>query len=120
MVKAWREIFGRQAGFTIDQGDIFDGTKADALVSPAQSFDFMDGGIDAVYEFKFGTQIPERLRDHIKAEWDGEIPVGQAAIIPTDDQDFPYLISASNDESSWQCVRHSKCLSGISSSIASC
>jgi O-acetyl-ADP-ribose deacetylase (regulator of RNase III) len=94
IVEAWKEFFGRNDDFIIDCGHIFDKTKADAIVSPANSFGFMDGGIDAVYEMRFGTQIPQRLRNHIKAEWDGELLVGEAAIVATDDPDFPYLISA--------------------------
>jgi O-acetyl-ADP-ribose deacetylase (regulator of RNase III) len=94
MVKAWREFFRDNPDFIVDQGHIFENTKADAIVSPANSFGFMDGGIDAVYEMRFGAQVPQKLRDHIKVEWHGEIPVGQAAIIATDYPDFPYLICA--------------------------
>jgi len=95
MVEAWNVVFGKAGDdFTITHGDIFAGPKADAIVSPANSFGFMDGGIDAVYEDRFGVEIPMRLREHIKNNWHGEIPVGQATIIATNDEDYPWLISA--------------------------
>ena len=42
----------------ISEGDIFEGgPEADAIVSPANSFGFMDGGIDMVYSRHFGWQM---------------------------------------------------------------
>jgi O-acetyl-ADP-ribose deacetylase (regulator of RNase III) len=43
----------------------------------------MDGGIDMVYSKHFGWQLQERLQQHLRADHDGELPVGQAVIIPT-------------------------------------
>lgn len=74
-------------------GDIFD-LRATALVSPANSFGFMDGGIDLVYSQRFGWGLQERLQTLLRAEHDGELPVGQAVIVPTLDAAIPYLISA--------------------------
>ena len=42
----------------VSQGDIFNGAPvADAIVSPANSFGFMDGGIDYCYSEHFGWQM---------------------------------------------------------------
>lgn len=65
-------------------GDIFKGSPAaDAIVSPANSFGFMDGGIDMVYSQHFGWQMQHRLQALINVDYDGELLVGQAAIIKT-------------------------------------
>lgn len=106
LVVAWRREFDGIASVTVSRGDIFSnraGTvapndpidmKADAVVSPANSFGFMDGGIDAVYTYQFGLGLQERLQTLIAREHGGELPVGAAAILPTGHSDIPWCISA--------------------------
>ena len=74
-------------------GDIFP-APADAIVSPANSFGFLDGGIDLAYSLRFGWHVQDRLQKLIQADHDGELPVGQAVIVETGDSRFPLLISA--------------------------
>ncbi len=95
MVEAWKAVF-RNQDFTISQGDIFadDVPAADAIVSPANSFGYMNGGIDLVYSEYFGWDLETRLRSHIGGFQDGFLPVGQAVIVPTLNKRFPLLISA--------------------------
>lgn len=75
-------------------GDIFaQGGGADAMVSPANSFGQMDGGLDlAILEF-FGKGLQDRVYD-VYRRFGRTVPVGQAVIIPTSDSRCPYLISA--------------------------
>jgi O-acetyl-ADP-ribose deacetylase (regulator of RNase III) len=94
VVAAWREHFDGARNVQISEGDIFAGPAADAIVSPANSFGYMDGGIDAVYAQRFGPETCERLRVLLRAAWDGELPVGCAAIVETGDRSFPLLVSA--------------------------
>src|SRR5688572_14950286 len=91
VVAAWREVFAGLPHVEISEGDIFTGgaPRADAIVSPANSFGYMDGGIDAAYTRRFGSGLAERLRDVLRAAWDGELPVGMAVIIETGDRDIP-------------------------------
>lgn len=101
MVESWTQSFD---GIDKDLvfyscGDIFDTdlTKVDAIVSPANSFGYMDGGIDAVYTRRFGKQLQERLQGIIKSHHHGELPVGQAQIVHTGEraeEGIPYLVSA--------------------------
>ena len=93
MVEAWREFFSTEPDVEISHGDIFD-LRADALVSPANSFGYMDGGIDGVYSRHFGWELSERLREVLRRDWDGELPVGCAVIVETRDPRIPYLVSA--------------------------
>lgn len=106
LVEAWREEFAGVPGVTISHGDIFSeraGTvsasdpidvRADAVVSPANSFGFMDGGIDAVYTYQLGPQVQERLRAMLAESHGGELPVGQALLVPTGHPDIPWCVSA--------------------------
>ncbi len=96
ITKAWNIFFKDIPEFEVSTGWIFEGPKADALVSPANSFGFMDGGIDAVYTAKFGEDLSKRLRDHINKYKYGELLVGDAVIIETNHHlgHFPYLIAA--------------------------
>lgn len=93
MVEAWERSFGSCPDVEISQGDILK-HSADAIVSPANSFGFMDGGIDLVYLRRFGRELQQRLQARLSTEHDGELPVGQAVVIETGDQAIPHLISA--------------------------
>jgi O-acetyl-ADP-ribose deacetylase (regulator of RNase III) len=55
-------------------------THQGVLVSPANSFGFMDGGIDAVY-LRAYPDIQNRVQEQIFREWGGELPVGQAVAV---------------------------------------
>ena len=93
VVAAWTSHFGSCPDVTVSHGDIF-AEPADAIVSPANSFGFMDGGIDLAYSMRFGWDLQARLQARLRADHDGELPVGQAVIVPTHDRLFPWLISA--------------------------
>jgi len=93
VVTAWRDCFAQIPDVTVSHGDIFD-EPADAIVSPANSFGFMDGGIDLAYSLRFGWDLQARLQVLLRREHDGELPVGQAVVIETYDAQFPWLISA--------------------------
>ena len=93
VVEAWRQHFASWPEVVVSEGDIFD-EAADALVSPANSFGFMDGGIDLAYSLRFGWSLQDRLQAVLRAEHDGELPIGQAVIVETGDARYPLLVSA--------------------------
>ena len=68
--------------------------NADAIVSPANAFGFMDGGIDLAYSRFFGWGLQKRLQETIRADYEGELLVGQAIVVSTENEQFPYLVSA--------------------------
>jgi len=90
---AWRRFCGDLDFVTIHEGSILD-AKADAVVSPANSFGFMDGGIDALYTKRFGRGVQERLQERIRMVHGGELLVGLAEIIETGDASCPFCIAA--------------------------
>jgi hypothetical protein len=53
LAEAWQRFCGDLDFVKVHHGSIFD-SQADAYVSPANSFGFMDGGIDMMYSQRFG------------------------------------------------------------------
>jgi O-acetyl-ADP-ribose deacetylase (regulator of RNase III) len=90
---AWRRAFGDCAGVDVVEGDICR-VPCDAVVSPANSFGFMDGGLDLALSQRFGWHVQDDLRAGIRARPMGELLVGEALVLATGDPDVPWLISA--------------------------
>lgn len=61
LAAAWETFCGDLPGVSIHRGSILD-LRCDAVVSSANSFGFMDGGIDALYTQRFGGQVQKRRR----------------------------------------------------------
>ena len=93
LARAWEAFCGDVPGVVVHRGSILD-VECDAVVSPANSFGFMDGGVDALYQERFGSEIQQRVRAAIHDRHHGELVVGEAAIVETDDAAIPYLIAA--------------------------
>jgi O-acetyl-ADP-ribose deacetylase (regulator of RNase III) len=93
LAAAWQEFCGDLNFVTVHQGSIID-VECDAVVSPANSFGFMDGGIDAVYLRYFGYDIQTRVRRQIFEHHHGELTVGAADVVETSDESIPFLIVA--------------------------
>ena len=93
LVESWKRFCGDLDFVTVHRGSIFD-VACDAVVSPANSFGFMDGGIDLLYSQYFGWHVQDRLQDAIREQHQGELVVGAAEIVETDNTDLPFLIAA--------------------------
>ena len=93
LIDAWKDFFAAEKNVTISEGDITK-IKCDAIVSPANSFGFMDGGLDHALSERFGWDLEKRLQKLIKELPEGELLVGQALLLETGDKDVPFLISA--------------------------
>ncbi|EBS9003341.1 phage tail protein [Salmonella enterica] len=66
----------------------------DCMVSAANSFGLMDGGVDAAITTYFGTQLQRRVQKYIIQEYLGEQPVGTAFITESGDGEHPWLVHA--------------------------
>jgi len=93
LLAAYRKHLAPMSNVAIVEGDITKLKSVDAVVSPANSFGFMDGGVDAAYIERF-PGIQRMVQHAIQSNWNGELPVGCAFIQPTEDFVIPLLIVA--------------------------
>ena len=93
LAKAWRGIAEDLESVHVHEGSIFD-VDCDAVVSPANSFGFMGGGIDALYLDHFGFDLEERVQEAIRQYHQGELIVGNALVVQTGSDRPRYLIAA--------------------------
>lgn len=73
--------------------DLFE-FEADAIVSPANSYGFMDGGLDWYISKHCGWDVQESLQNLIKNRDLRELLVGEALIVPCFQGKFGFVISA--------------------------
>lgn len=80
----------------IDEIDIVRGyfeklPEYDCMVSAANSFGLMDGGVDLAITNYFGEQLMQRVQQRILDDYLGEQPVGTSIIVPTLHPKHPFL-----------------------------
>lgn len=66
------------------RGDILD-SGCDVVVSPANSFGFMDGGVDLLFSRYFGWGVQAELQQKLQKRPLGELLVGEALAVETND-----------------------------------
>lgn len=93
MISAWERWFMAVPDIVVRGGNLLL-AQADALVSPANSFGFMDGGIDWSISDLMGWRIQPLVQDAIQSKYAGELPVGMAEVIETGHDRFKYLVCA--------------------------
>ena len=93
VVAAWKVAFADHPEVDISEASILD-VATDAIVSPANSHGFMDGGIDRVYLLHFGSQLQDSVRDMIYRRSEEMLPVGAAELVDTRHSDALWLIVA--------------------------
>lgn len=93
LVEAWKQAFAVFPEVEPLAGDYFQRPE-DAIVSPANSFGIMDGGLDLAIRDQLGYAVQSKLQQVIVDQHHGELPVGSAEIVTTDHPHWRYLISA--------------------------
>jgi O-acetyl-ADP-ribose deacetylase (regulator of RNase III) len=89
----WRQVFTGYPEVEVLSGDYFQ-QNADAIVSPANSFGIMDGGLDLAIRNELGFQVETDIQEVILYKYHGEMPIGSAEIIQTNHGKWSYMISA--------------------------
>ena len=89
----WRQVFSSYPEVEVLRGDYFQ-QSADAIVSPANSFGIMDGGLDLAIRNELGFQIETEIQDVILNKYHGEMPIGSAEIINTNHDKWSFMIAA--------------------------
>lgn len=92
LAEAWEAVAAGRPAVSVHRGSTVE-VDAQAVVSPANSYGLMRGGIDAVYARAFPS-IEQHVRSAVLAYHGGELPVGQAVIVPTGVVSPAWLISA--------------------------
>ena len=93
MCAQWGFHFQNCEDVIVHNGDFFS-LPTDCVVSPANSFGFMNGGLDMAISNKIGWQVQLKLQSKLNALPMGELLVGEALLIETDFDEIPYCISA--------------------------
>jgi O-acetyl-ADP-ribose deacetylase (regulator of RNase III) len=93
MVRAWERTFEDVDDVAISQADYL-AHPADAMVSPANSFGIMDGGLDLAIRDALGFEVQKAAQRAIVERHHGELPVGTAEIVSTGDPRWPLLVVA--------------------------
>lgn len=88
---AWRTAFQAWERVSVVHGCFEQLSEFDLMVSPANSFGLMDGGIDAAIIRYFGDELAVRVQVRILAEFWGEQPVGTCLIVETGNKQHPFL-----------------------------
>jgi O-acetyl-ADP-ribose deacetylase (regulator of RNase III) len=84
LAREWQEQFANCPAVEVFSGDYFQ-KSADAIVSPANSFGIMDGGLDLAIRNELGFAIEQKVQEVIVQKYHGELPVGCAEIVDTND-----------------------------------
>ncbi|WP_242613145.1 macro domain-containing protein [Herbihabitans rhizosphaerae] len=90
--QAWEAQLGDRPGVRVFRGSTLN-VPAEAVVSPANSYGWMRGGVDAAYATEFPS-VEQNVRSAVLATHGGELPVGEALIVPTGSPSPAWLISA--------------------------
>lgn len=93
MVRAWERAFEGAEEVEVSETDYF-AHPADAMVSPANSFGIMDGGLDLAIRNELGFEVQKAAQRAIVERHHGELPVGTAEVVPTNDARWPLLVVA--------------------------
>lgn len=93
LVNAWKTAFKDFPEVDIQLDDILN-IAEDTIVSPANSFGYMDGGIDLAYMKFFGPRIQIITQNAIRERSNGQLPVGSSLIVETGRTRIPYMIVA--------------------------
>ena len=87
----WRKEFAGLPNVEIVNGYFETIKRFDCMVSAANSFGLMDGGVDAAITRFFGENLMKRVQERILIEFLGEQPVGSSFVIQTGHLEHPFL-----------------------------
>ena len=88
---AWEKEFAGLSAVEIVNDRFENLPDFDAMVSAANSFGLMDGGVDAAIVRYFGEDLMNRVQQRVIDEFRGEQPVGTSFIIETNHPKHPFL-----------------------------
>lgn len=91
VVRAWQAVFAGFDKVSIEQCNIVD-IADDTVISPANSYGDMGGGVDLVYRDFFGRQLERKVQGAIAEAHGNYLPIGEALLVETDHAIIPRMI----------------------------
>jgi O-acetyl-ADP-ribose deacetylase (regulator of RNase III) len=93
VVDAWLDTFSDVEGVEVLLGDLLD-AGCDAIVSPANSFGDMSGGVDKRIDDHFRGATQSAVVQAIRDRYFGELPVGVALVVQMADCRLPLIVAS--------------------------
>ncbi|MDQ2770087.1 MAG: macro domain-containing protein [Bacteroidota bacterium] len=91
LCEAWRDSFANYPEVNIVNSRFEEVKEFDCMVSAANSFGLMDGGVDLAISNFFGPDLQTRVQIHILERYNGEQPVGTSFITETNHPKHPFV-----------------------------
>lgn len=88
---AWRTHFDEVPRVEIVHGRFEELPAFDCMVSAANSFGLMDGGVDLAITRFFGWELMDRVQELVLRDYFGEQPVGTSMLVETGHPEHPWL-----------------------------
>ena len=89
--QAWASAFATYPGVAIVHGRFESLPEFDCMVSAANSFGLMDGGVDLAITRFFGVELMDRVQARILRDFLGEQPIGTSLIVETGHAKHPFV-----------------------------
>ena len=93
VITALKNHFSSVKGVSCKVGNLLE-TASNVVISPANSYGFMDGGIDNDYASFFGEGLQTKVLERVRSRPEGYLPVGASELIETGHNKIPYLVLA--------------------------
>jgi O-acetyl-ADP-ribose deacetylase (regulator of RNase III) len=90
-VDAFESVFADLSNVNVNRMNILQAGGADCIVSPANSFGMMDGGVDGPINYTLDNIDTRLVRPTIQKYFYGEQPVGTCVLFSTGNPKYKYL-----------------------------
>jgi O-acetyl-ADP-ribose deacetylase (regulator of RNase III) len=87
----WKHEFRGLSHVAIVNGRFEELEEFDCMVSAANSFGLMDGGVDLAIICYFGIELMDRVQERVIRDYLGEQPVGTSIIVETGSTKHPFI-----------------------------
>jgi O-acetyl-ADP-ribose deacetylase (regulator of RNase III) len=91
LCEAWASAFQSHPEVEVFNGRFEQIPAFDCMVSAANSFGLMDGGVDPAITNYFGDSLQARVQEVILESYNGEQPIGTSFIVETGHPAHPFL-----------------------------
>ena len=91
LCECWKQQFRGLSHVEIVNGRFEELEEFDCMVSAANSFGLMDGGVDLAITRYFGVELEHRVQERIIRDYLGEQPIGTSVIVETRNAKHPFV-----------------------------